>query len=556
MTIPSKKTQALSTLAAILLSGTTWATPSTATLPAAPQSQTILSLPTTGAPIQRPTTKACTVNITKNFPFDTFGKISEQSYRAPKDCPGPWAKVVLEMNGTIDGAQYDRFGFIHLGQVELLRFTTPEPPHHAINWHVEKDVTQYSSLFANENSQTFTVQLDNAISAKLNGVYRITANLTFYQASKKFSAAPQPNIIKALSTGDQHQPYFSLVSPTVVAAVSNLDLPTNITHAYLEIYATPHDAEEFWYLPGGNAASYREIQVYIDGRLAGIAWPFPYIYTGGFNPHYWTPITAIDALNIPPYIVDITPFAALLNQSSGGHNTHSLSIKLNVTPSNWLIDANLFLETDTVAQTIQGRLTDYHVADAASVANLPNASYLKDYKNKKITRSLIFSGLVKTSTGTVKTTIEQTFSLSNEFSKPAGKEDVVKHLMTQHVTTKTMTKHGQENTITAQQTDYTFLLSPSIDNMNSPLPAPFVIAQTLQNTTRTMRNGVLSSASNLSQKVSSANNSLLLHGDPQNNYVVNANSIYQDSTHNCFTQHLAAAQNKLTVAVTQEKPCH
>ncbi|GAA3292047.1 hypothetical protein GCM10020295_10330 [Streptomyces cinereospinus] len=55
--------------------------------------------------------------------------------------------------------------------------------------------------------------------------------------------------------------------------------------------------EEYWYLtvPGSAPYScraddgpYREVQITVDGRLAGIAAPFPTVWTGGWsNPFLW-----------------------------------------------------------------------------------------------------------------------------------------------------------------------------------------------------------------------------------------------------------------------------
>jgi hypothetical protein len=514
----------------------------------------IVSLPERGVPISRPSTRACRVDIIKNYPFDAFGKISEQPYVMPKDCPGPWAKVVLDMEGAIDGAQYDRFGFIHLGQVELLRFTTPEPPHHAIHWHVEKDVTAYSSVFAAPEVENFTVQLDNSISKKLNGVYRLTAFLTFYMPNKEFPAAAHPNFIKTISSGDNKQPYFSLVSPTTLEAASTLALPTNITRAVLEVYATPHDQEEFWYLPGGNVAPYRELRIFIDGKLAGVAWPFPYIYTGGFNPHYWTPIAAIDALNIPPYHVDLTPFAAMLNKSDSAGNKHRISISLNVMPSNWLIDANLLLDTDPKLKTVTGQMSECNISPDATVTTLNHSSDSAKFKDNKITRSLRCTGVIKTSQGNVITMLEQQFTLKNEFPFAANRSPGFEHLLSQDLSTRVTTKHSLKIQAKATQTSYTFRISPSVDDMNSNLPAPFALDQSLQSIVKTINNGISRIESVTSQRINSAN--LTTQDSEQtkkNNYVSTATSIFR-SNGKCYYLKLQATDNKLILQTIQDNP--
>lgn len=50
----------------------------------------------------------------------------------------------------------------------------------------------------------------------------------------------------------------------------------------------------------------REVQLLIDGMLAGVAWPFPTIFTGGVVPGLWRPIVGIEAFDLKEYEVDIT----------------------------------------------------------------------------------------------------------------------------------------------------------------------------------------------------------------------------------------------------------
>jgi hypothetical protein len=82
---------------------------------------------------------------------------------------------------------------------------------------------------------------------------------------------------------------------------------------------------EFWYsnvfssdvhtfgsdpLPGHSP--FREIQLLIDGRLAGVVWPFPVIFTGGIVPGLWRPVVGVDAFDIREDEIDITPWLPLL----------------------------------------------------------------------------------------------------------------------------------------------------------------------------------------------------------------------------------------------------
>lgn len=43
-------------------------------------------------------------------------------------------------------------------------------------------------------------------------------------------------------------------------------------------------------LPGGatyNTGPFRQVRILVDGRLAGTAFPFPVIFTGGILPTLW-----------------------------------------------------------------------------------------------------------------------------------------------------------------------------------------------------------------------------------------------------------------------------
>ena len=131
-----------------------------------------------------------------------------------------------------------------------------------------------------------------------------------------------------------------------------LTLPRrNLRLAHVDVYASGHGCEEFWCTPvepplhshsslvsrrgvllhcslrytnvpdedfeadSGACAggTYREVQLYVDGLLAGALYPFPTIYTGGVCPLLWRPLTGIYSFNVPPYRFDITPFLGLLN---------------------------------------------------------------------------------------------------------------------------------------------------------------------------------------------------------------------------------------------------
>ncbi|KAL4930607.1 proteasome stabiliser-domain-containing protein [Aspergillus undulatus] len=98
---------------------------------------------------------------------------------------------------------------------------------------------------------------------------------------------------------------------------------------------------------------FREIQLYIDGILAGVIWPHPVIFTGGVSPGFWRPIVGTDAFDLRAPEVDISPFLPLLTDGS----YHSFEIKIvgldisddggatltNSIGSYWVVSGNIFL---------------------------------------------------------------------------------------------------------------------------------------------------------------------------------------------------------------------
>jgi len=53
--------------------------------------------------------------------------------------------------------------------------------------------------------------------------------------------------------------------------------------------------------------------VLVDGVVAGAAYPFPTIYSGGVCPTLWRPLAGIQQFNVPPLTFDLSPLLPLLN---------------------------------------------------------------------------------------------------------------------------------------------------------------------------------------------------------------------------------------------------
>merc|ERR1719433_67358 len=96
---------------------------------------------------------------------------------------------------------------------------------------------------------------------------------------------------------------------------------------------------------GCGGGAYREIEVYVDGIVAGVAYPFPVIYTGGVNPLLWRPLSGIASFNVPPYAFDLSPFLGPLNDGSE-HNL-TLAVRQNNQVGTWYLDGVFYAELDT-----------------------------------------------------------------------------------------------------------------------------------------------------------------------------------------------------------------
>ncbi|TFY62752.1 hypothetical protein EVJ58_g3662 [Rhodofomes roseus] len=304
---------------------------------------------------------------------NSYGDPEIVQYTPPTDCGevGSWAGISLNFTVTSNGTQYDRLGIFTFQNVEIWRTSTPEPTTDGIIWTYLKDGTRYLPLFSEPG--TFILELDNILETGLNGQYASTLTATFYASSDEHPAAPRANTIipvttLANNTGDDASvpPVFSL----------NVTIPQNAVAVYAELYASGNSAEEFWYynvaseylgdLPSGFTYGYgpfREVRMLVDGQVAGVAFPYAVIFTGGISPTAWRPITSYGALDLPTYFIDLTPFVPVLTDGQ----PHNISIDVvsaetnHTINDNWYVSGNLQVVTDSSSSPTTGNITVYNV---------------------------------------------------------------------------------------------------------------------------------------------------------------------------------------------------
>ncbi|MFF4692727.1 peptide-N4-asparagine amidase [Streptomyces sp. NPDC001307] len=352
---------------------------------------------TAAPPVERPHTTSCQVTLA-DAQFRDFTPY-RGAYTPPQGCGDHWSKVVLRLDGKVKGRQYDRLGYLHVGGVEILRTSTPEPSPDGIEWHVEKDVTRYSDTF--RSPQDVEMLIGSVVNDTYTGVIDVHVTLTFYAGHPTWQTPDR--VLTLADTPDG----------------TTLTTPRNSERIVAEVYATGSGGgcEEFWYLTVADPASYsckadhgpyREVQIKVDGQLAGIAAPFPNVWTGGWsNPFLWYVVPAPGAFDVRPIEYDLTPFAGLLNDGRA-HRVEVSVVGVPAGQSGWSAPVNVLVWQDAHRAHVTGALTGNRATDIAN-----SSTYLPGSENRVNTEAghrLTVSGYLDTSHGRVTTTVTRTLA--------------------------------------------------------------------------------------------------------------------------------------------------
>ncbi|MFK2890331.1 peptide-N(4)-(N-acetyl-beta-glucosaminyl)asparagine amidase [Dyella flagellata] len=391
---------------------------------AAPDSSPIGSANVTVADptVPRPPGQPCVVQLFSDDTFNDFGT-RPYGYAPPTGCGTHWAKVVLEADFSVTaGVQFDRTASIWLGGVNLYFGTTQEPRSNlAPNWHVERDLTDYSALF--RNSGQGQAVLYNLVDSTYTGVIHGSARLLFYPASVVAPAPRVPDAVYPLGSDPVGNTVTLNNSSSQMAAT--LTLPANVERAYLDVFTQSQSNDEFWYtcVPDQYAAetqecgggNFREAEISIDGQPAGVAPVYPWIYTGGIDLFIWKPTPGVQALNFMPYRVDLTPFAGMLSNGS----PHTVAVSVQGANSYFSATASLLVYQDHGAKQVSGALLRNTLAGQSPTPTI--GSTLQQDSSGNVTgavttdlsRHFVIEGYVDTSHGRVTTTVDQTVGFAD-----------------------------------------------------------------------------------------------------------------------------------------------
>ncbi|MER7480727.1 peptide-N4-asparagine amidase [Streptomyces sp. NPDC126510] len=349
---------------------------------------------TAAPPVAKPAGKSCEVTLAQAR-FRDFTPY-RGTYTPPGGCGDRWSKVVLRLDGKVKGRQYDRLGYLRVGGVEIFRTSTPQPSPDGIEWSVEKDVTRYGDTF--RRSRDVEMLIGNVVDDTYTGVLDVKVTLTFYRGRPD---PKSPDRVLTLDGG------------------SALTTPRNSERILAEVYATGSGGgcEEYWYLTVPDPAPYsckagqgpyREVQIRVDGRLAGIATPFPTVWTGGWsNPFLWYVIPGPRAFDIKPITYDLTPFAGILNDG----RPHRVEVSVVGVPegqSGWSTPVNVLVWQDEQRERVTGKLTAHRAGDLSD-----SSVYTPGSEHRVVTEGahrLTVAGYLDTSHGRVRTTVSRSLT--------------------------------------------------------------------------------------------------------------------------------------------------
>ena len=344
------------------------------------------------------------------------------------------------MNFTVTsrGRQFDRLATMYLGDTEVWRTSTAEPTQSGIEWSYTKDMSEY--LYFWKEPQKIIFDLGNLIDNTYTGLFNTTLVATFFVGPDVVDPAPLIIPISARKSASDSPSAFLLPAHT---ARNTIGFPRNANRAVFSVSACGQATEEFWwsnvlqsnvdtFLPANGvlygSSPWREVQIYIDDRLAGVYWPFPIIFTGGIVPGLWRPIVGIDTFDLREHEIDITPWLPVLSDGK----QHTFEIKVaginddggtngSVTETVgyfWHVTGKIFLWLDGPSSVTTGSIPTLTlpppsiVLSQSHTQNAAGVNQTLTYKTS-VTRSLSISSIVKTQKGLSPVSWTQSLSYTN-----------------------------------------------------------------------------------------------------------------------------------------------
>ena len=440
-------------------------------------------------PVSRPAGKPCVVTLFSHEAFDDRGDGSSMAARPhrfgfvpPKGCSSGWSKVVLEADFAVPaGRQFDRTVALWLGGVNLYFGTTIEPePGVAQHWHVERDLSDYAALF--RQAQAGQMILNNWVSPSTNQPIYVDVRLAFYPAGKGRPSASSADRVYPLGS-DPRGEQVPLENGS--AGLSRqIVFPRNVERAYLDVIAQSQAHDERWYtcvdkaylektrdyslesFEACDGGSFRGVEVLVDGKPAGLAPVYPWIFTGGVAPHLWLPTPAIQTTNFIPARVDLTPFAGLFDDGK----PHAVAVRVPGADHFFNVAANLLVYQDPHAGPLSGALTQDTLAARQPAGLTVRDTLHADAAGRIVgtidtdqTQTYVIAGRLHTPRGDIDTTVRYTGGFHNHqtFARPGARryDETIDQLGSMALTVQRTLDGRPLDGYTVEQRDPLFLSS-------------------------------------------------------------------------------------------------
>ncbi|CAE8726233.1 unnamed protein product, partial [Polarella glacialis] len=328
-------------------------------------------------------------------PLHSFGQIAYGQFLG-SPCAENWRHVVVRLDAAVQGVQFDRYGALWVGGVEVLRTTSAEPTPAGVRWQVRRDLTEYAALF--RRPQNVSLSIPNTVTDTYNGVIFANVSFEFYAGQPLRGGEGRTLEVQVLPLLDVAA---ILEKPWSVMAVAgntwqNSTLPPlalQTERLFLDVFASGHGCEEFE--AGFDCgAPLRRLRALIDGHPAGVMYPFPVLYTGGVNPLLWRPLTGLGSWDVAPYRFELTAFLPLLLAKPGLRL--SLAVDHSTEQGLWYLDPVLVA---------------YHGAESASGG---------EFLGSQLSGGYVEQG--SPGNGTMKAEDHSTFSSHGILRYPGGRE--------------------------------------------------------------------------------------------------------------------------------------
>lgn len=328
---------------------------------------------------------------------------------------------------------------MYFGDTEVWRTSTAEPTTNGIEWTYIKDMTEFMYLWS--SPQKIIFDLGNLVNDEYTGAFNTTLIATFFTSQVTVEPASLIIPISARKGASNSGSVFTLPSDN---ATNTISFPRNVNRAVFSVSACGQAAEEFWWSNvlqsnidtfepvDGTLYGYspfREVQVLIDGQLAGVQWPFPVIFTGGVVPGFWRPIVGIDAFDLREHEIDITPWLPILCDGTehtfeirvvgiidDGESTGMLSETVG---SSWYVTGKIFIWLDddaasiTTGRKVGGSLRPPTISLSQKLGqDSTGANETLEY-TANVERDIIISSVVTSQKGTFLSVWTQTLSTTN-----------------------------------------------------------------------------------------------------------------------------------------------